>query len=142
MGRVSDGFVVFGRILSSYFSPNVGTFTSLIKGLFVQGRIVDATKLLKKLTAFGCEPNLITYNTLINGLCRIGNTTVALKLVEEMVANKGEFGVICKTDIVTYNIIIDGLCKDGFMDKAKEVFLCMKDRKINPDVVTSLIHSF
>ena len=55
-----------------------------------------------------------------------------------------EFGVVCKPNTVTYNTIIDGLCKEGFVDKAKELFLQMKDENINPNVVTynSLIHGF
>lgn len=89
MGRAIDGFVLLGRILRSCFTPNMGTFNSLIKGLCAEGRIPEAARLFKKLNVFGCDPNVITFNTL---------TLVALNLFEKMV---NEFGVICKPDVVT-----------------------------------------
>ncbi|GAY31710.1 hypothetical protein CUMW_287860 [Citrus unshiu] len=61
MGQVSLGFVVFGRILRSCFTPDAVTFTSLIKGLCAESRIMEAAALFTKLKAFGCEPNVITY---------------------------------------------------------------------------------
>ena len=42
-GRACDGFVVLGRILRLGFSPDAVTFTSLIKGLCREGRIMKAT---------------------------------------------------------------------------------------------------
>ncbi|KAH9656891.1 Fertility restorer [Citrus sinensis] len=89
MGRVSHGFVVLGRILRSCFTPDVVTFTSLIKGLCAESRITEAAALFTKLRVFGCEPNVFTYNTLINGLCRTGHTIVALNLFEEMTNGNG-----------------------------------------------------
>ncbi|GAY52880.1 hypothetical protein CUMW_145370, partial [Citrus unshiu] len=110
----------------SCFTPDAVTFTSLIKGLCADSRIMEAAALFTKLRVFGCEPDVFTYNTLINGLCRTGHTIVALNLFEEMANGNGEFGV------------------EGFVDKAMELFLQMKDENINPNVVTynSLIHWF
>ncbi|GAY61284.1 hypothetical protein CUMW_208750 [Citrus unshiu] len=126
IGRVLDGFIVFGRMLRGSFTPNVVVFTSLIKGLCAESRIMEAAAVFTKLKAFGCEPNVITCTTLINGLCRIGHTIIALNLFEAMADGNGEFGV------------------EGFVDKAMEMFLQMKDENINPNVVTytSLIHGF
>ena len=80
MGRVSLGFVAFGRILRSCFTPNAATFASLIKGLRAESRIMEAAALFTKHKAFGCEPDAFTYNTLITGLCRTGHTIVTLNL--------------------------------------------------------------
>ncbi|XP_031257989.1 putative pentatricopeptide repeat-containing protein At1g12700, mitochondrial [Pistacia vera] len=138
------GFVVFGLILRRGLRPDVVTFTSLIKVLCLEKRSLEAMELFKKMAVFGVRPNAITYWTLIKGLCQTGNTSVALRLHEEMVAGNGEGGVICKPDIVSYGSIIDGLCKDGLVDKAKELFLEMKGKRIKPDVVVfnSLIYGW
>ena len=53
VGRVCDGFVVFGRILRWGFSPNVVTLTSLIKGLCLENRSSEATRLYKKRLCLG-----------------------------------------------------------------------------------------
>ncbi|GAY64092.1 hypothetical protein CUMW_230900 [Citrus unshiu] len=123
---VSHGFAVLGESSGPCFTPDAVTFNSLIKGLCVESRIMEAAALFTKLKAFGCEPNVITYTTLINGLCRTGHTIVALNLFEEMANGNGEIGV------------------KGFVDKAKELFLKMKDENINPNAVTytSLICGF
>ncbi|XP_031265483.1 putative pentatricopeptide repeat-containing protein At1g12700, mitochondrial [Pistacia vera] len=138
------GFVVFGLILRRGLRPDVVTFTSLIKVLCLEKRSLEAMELFKKMAVFGVRPNAITYWTLIKGLCQTGNTSVALRLHEEMVAGNGEGGVICKPDIVSYGSMIDGLCKDELVDKAKELFLEMKGKRIKPDVVVfnSLIYGW
>ncbi|KAI9198692.1 hypothetical protein LWI28_020675 [Acer negundo] len=93
MGRACDGFVVLGRILRLGFSPDAVTFTSLIKGLCREGRIMKATQLYKNMIAFGCRPTAVTFGTLIDGLCRTGNTSAALRIHEQMVKGNGENGV-------------------------------------------------
>ncbi|TXG53686.1 hypothetical protein EZV62_018942 [Acer yangbiense] len=140
--RVCDDFVVFGAILRRGFNPSVVTFCSLIKGLCMEGRIMEATRLVKKMVTFGCRPDVVTYGTLIHGLCRTGHTIVALQLHEQMVNGNGKVGDICKPNVVWYNSIIDGLCKDGFTDKAKELFSEMKGNGIPVNAVTynCLIH--
>ncbi|GLT73734.1 hypothetical protein SLA2020_455720 [Shorea laevis] len=39
MGRISDGFLVLGKILRSGYSPNTVTFTALIRGLCMKDKI-------------------------------------------------------------------------------------------------------
>ncbi|KAK3182751.1 hypothetical protein Dsin_030037 [Dipteronia sinensis] len=141
MGRVGDGFVVFGALLRRGFHPDDATFTCLIKGLCSKGGIMEATG-LKKMIAFGCRPDVVTFSTLIHGLCRSDNTVVALQLHEQVVNGNSKYSVTCKPDVVWYGSIIDCLCKDRFIDKAKELFLEMKGRGIhaNSVIYNSLIH--
>ena len=120
MGSISDGFLVFGSILRRVFAPDAMTFTTLIKGFCTERRILEATKLFKKMVAFGRSPDIITYGALIKGLCQTGNTILALNLHEEMINRNDKSGVICKPDVVTYGSIIDGLRKDSLVDKANE----------------------
>lgn len=119
MGSISDGLLVFGSILRRVFAPDAMIFTTLIKGFCTERRILEATKLFKKMVAFGRSPDIITYGALIKGLCQTGNTIIALNLHEEMINRNDKSGVICKPD-VTYGSIIDGLRKDSLVDKANE----------------------
>ncbi|KAK3185182.1 hypothetical protein Dsin_032468 [Dipteronia sinensis] len=113
MSRFGDGFVVFGALLRRGFN-------CLIKGLCMEGRIMEATRLLKQMISFGRRPNVVTFATLIHG------SIVALQLHEQMVNRNSKYSVTCKPNVVWYGSITDGLCKDGFIDKAKELFLEMK----------------
>ncbi|KAI9176388.1 hypothetical protein LWI28_002173 [Acer negundo] len=71
MSRVCDGFVVFGALLRRDFNPSDVTFTCLIKGLCTEGKPMEATRLLKKMIAFGCRPSVVTFATVIHGLCQV-----------------------------------------------------------------------
>ncbi|KAL8151415.1 hypothetical protein V2J09_021223, partial [Rumex salicifolius] len=73
------GFSVFGLILKKGFRPNVVTFTSLVKGLCMEGRIVGAIRLFRRMEESGCRPNMTAYGTLIKGLCGTRNLDVATK---------------------------------------------------------------
>lgn len=114
MGSISDGFVAFGSILRRAFCPDAMAFTALIKGFCTEGRILEATKLFKKMVVFGCSPDV---GTSIKGLCQTGNAILALNLHEELINGNDKSGVFGKLDVVTYGSIIDGPCKDGYIDK-------------------------
>ncbi|CAI9300659.1 unnamed protein product [Lactuca saligna] len=75
-------------------------------------------------------------------LFRNGKIEAAVRLHEDIMNGNIGLGFICKPNIVCYSILIANLCKDGFIKKAKELFLEMKCRRISPDVVvyTSLIN--
>ncbi|XP_012845860.1 PREDICTED: probable LRR receptor-like serine/threonine-protein kinase At3g47570 [Erythranthe guttata] len=57
-------------------------FTTLLKGLFANGKVVDAEKLFKKALILKlCEPNEVMIMTVINGLCKNGHVHVARDLL-------------------------------------------------------------
>ncbi|XP_031267041.1 pentatricopeptide repeat-containing protein At1g62910-like [Pistacia vera] len=141
--RGSDGFVVFGAILMLGFSPNIVTFTCLIKGLCVERKIMESMELFKKMVAVGCRADVITCDTLIGGLCKTGKISVAIKLLEEMANGNKESGVICRPYVVVYNTIIDGLCKAGLVENARQLFLeHMVQRGVVPDIYTYTVEMF
>ncbi|KAK2661506.1 hypothetical protein Ddye_000080 [Dipteronia dyeriana] len=108
----------------------------------MDGSTVEATWLLMKMIYFSCKPNMVTFATLIWGLCRSDNTIVALQLHEQVVNWNSKYSVTCKPNVAWYGTMIDGLCKDGFINKAKELFLEIKCRGIHANAViyNSLIH--
>jgi pentatricopeptide repeat protein len=134
--HADSGFSVLAKIIKLGFEPSVVTFSTLVNGLCIEGRIARAVEFFNDMVARGYEPNLHTYNTIINGLCKIGDTSVAAGLLKKM----DEAG--CEPDVVTYNTIIDNLCKDRLVNEALDIFSQMKGKSIKPDVITytSLMH--
>ncbi|KAI5678571.1 hypothetical protein M9H77_09521 [Catharanthus roseus] len=114
------------------------TFNTLLKGLVLENRIIEANQLFMKLARDKacCEPNTITYSTCINGLCKSGFTERALALLSLMEQGK------CKPCVSAYNTVMDSLCKKRMVDEALKLFRQIMDRGIVPDVVTytSLMH--
>ena len=70
MGRMRDGFVVFGRILTGY--------------------IVEAIELFHTLRNLKFELNVEAYNCLIDGLCKSGRLEIAWKIFHSLL-NKAQF---------------------------------------------------
>ncbi|KAL8238670.1 hypothetical protein R6Q59_015237 [Mikania micrantha] len=111
--RTNEGFALLGCCFRRAVEPDVWTFNTLLDGLILEDRIVEAERLFKKLIKHKlCEPDVVTYNTMIKGLCKFGNNVMAIGLLRLM----DERG--CEPDIVAYSTIIDSLCKDKMIDDA------------------------
>ncbi|KDO38704.1 hypothetical protein CISIN_1g047518mg, partial [Citrus sinensis] len=144
MGRVSHGFVVLGRILRSCFTPDVVTFTSLIKvckpdaityntiidGLCKQGFVDKAKELFLKMKDKNVKPNVVTYTSVIRGFCYANDWNEAKRLFIEMM----DQGV--QPNVVTFNVIMDELCKNGKMDEASSLLDLMIQHGVRPDAFT------
>ncbi|KAJ9556857.1 LOW QUALITY PROTEIN: hypothetical protein OSB04_011471 [Centaurea solstitialis] len=138
MSCTNQGFAILAYGLRRGVVPNVHTFSTLLNGLILEDRILEAEKLFKKLIKGKfCVPNVVMYNTMIKGLCKFGINETAIALVKLMDERD------CKPDVVTYNTVIDSLCKDQMVHDALNLFKDMIFHKhILPTVVTynSLIH--
>ncbi|XP_026420465.1 pentatricopeptide repeat-containing protein At5g57250, mitochondrial-like [Papaver somniferum] len=77
MGKVDHGFCLLGEILKRGYHPDTVTFTTLIKGVCLQGNIDFAIKMFDKMTKTGIQSVAITCNTIIHGLCTTGEEYVA-----------------------------------------------------------------
>ncbi|KAL9998494.1 putative tetratricopeptide-like helical domain superfamily [Helianthus debilis subsp. tardiflorus] len=138
MSRTNDGFALLASCFRRAVVPNVFVFSTLLDGLVLEDRILEAEILFKKLIKQKlCEPDVVMYSTMIKGLCKFGNNDIAIGLLRLM----DERG--CKPNTVVYNTIIDSLCKDKLIDDAYKLFKEMVSHKgILPNVITytSLIH--
>ncbi|KAJ9556758.1 LOW QUALITY PROTEIN: hypothetical protein OSB04_011372 [Centaurea solstitialis] len=86
---------------------NVYTFSTLLNGLILEDRILEAETLFNKLIKGKlCEHDLYMYTVMIKGLCKFGTNDTAIALLRLM----DERG--CKQNTMTYSTIINGLCKN------------------------------
>ncbi|XP_071728844.1 pentatricopeptide repeat-containing protein At1g03540-like [Rutidosis leptorrhynchoides] len=136
--RTNDGFALLGICFRQAIVPDVWIYSTLLDGLVIEGRILEAEIFFKKLIKQNlCEPNVVMYSTMIKGLCKYGKNCTAIGLLRLM-NERGH-----KADVIAYNTIIDSLCKDKMIDDAFELFNEMVFRKgILPTVITytSLIY--
>ncbi|KAL8479331.1 hypothetical protein ACS0TY_026267 [Phlomoides rotata] len=76
------GLSILGIIFKSGCKPDATTFSTLIKGQFLDCKVPEAQKLFIKLLVLKmCEPDNVMILTLINGLCKAGQSTRALELL-------------------------------------------------------------
>ncbi|KAL0448163.1 UNVERIFIED_CONTAM: putative pentatricopeptide repeat-containing protein, mitochondrial [Sesamum latifolium] len=131
LNRVNFGFAILGSFFKRGYEPNVTTFNTLIKGLFLDDKVIEAQKLFKKLLTLKlCEPNEVTILTVINGLCKAGHTLTACDLLG--LFEKTSF----KPDVCSYSVVIDSLCKDRMVDEALQLLAKMIDKGISPNIVS------
>ncbi|KAL0414038.1 UNVERIFIED_CONTAM: putative pentatricopeptide repeat-containing protein, mitochondrial [Sesamum radiatum] len=122
LNQVDFGFAILGTFFKRGCEPDVTTFNTLIKGLFLVGEIAEAAKLFKKLLSEKlCAPN---------GLCIVGRWKDVKVLFNEMLDNK------IFPDLWTFNILVDAICKEGMVEEAENVLEIMVQRNVCPDIVT------
>ncbi|KAL0377130.1 UNVERIFIED_CONTAM: Pentatricopeptide repeat-containing protein, mitochondrial [Sesamum calycinum] len=131
LNRVDFGFAILGSFFKRGYEPNVYAFNTLIIGLFLDDKVVEAEKLFKMLLTLKlCEPNEVMILTVINGLRKAGHTLIAYDLL-------GLFEkASCKPNVFSYSTVIDSLCKDRMVDDALQLLAKMIDKGISPDIVT------
>ncbi|GKA00782.1 tetratricopeptide-like helical domain-containing protein [Tanacetum coccineum] len=111
--RTNEAFAVFGWNFKRGIIPDVVTFNTLLNGLVLEHKILEAEIFFKKLIK--------------DKLCR---WEVASKMLQEML----DVGI--SPNVHTFNILVDAFCKDGRVEEAEDVINIMLDRGIVPDIVT------
>ncbi|VFQ63130.1 unnamed protein product [Cuscuta campestris] len=147
------GFSVLGLFFKCGIEVSVVTFNTLIKGLCLNDRIVEAIELFKKLVREevcqvdnftyailmnglckmierGVSPGISIYNSLIQGLCNFCRWKEATKLINEMVGHN------VYPDVLTFTILVDAFCKEGRLKDAEAIIQIMIQRNTYPDVIT------
>jgi leucine-rich PPR motif-containing protein len=92
--------------------PDAISYTILMDGHCLAGRMKEAMKLLDDMVRVGLKPNATSYNTLLHGYCRA-------RLFREMLSNEVRPG------IVSYTTVLQGLFRSGKFSEAKGLYLNM-----------------
>ncbi|XP_037445086.1 pentatricopeptide repeat-containing protein At1g02060, chloroplastic-like [Triticum dicoccoides] len=105
-------------------SPNVITYTTMIKAYCVRGLADEALAVFNMMAADGVAPNRITYNTMIQGFCEAGRMELVKGLLET-----DSF----KPDTCTFNTLMSAHCGEGRIREAMEVFGQMAELHVSRD---------
>ncbi|XP_057774816.1 pentatricopeptide repeat-containing protein At1g12620-like [Salvia miltiorrhiza] len=74
-----SSFAIMGFFCKSGCEPNVATFGTLIKGLFLDDKEAEAVKLFENFLDLKlCEPNDVMILHVIDGLCKVGQVIAGL----------------------------------------------------------------
>lgn len=112
-GQVKEAWDFFlqmkkrGRKKGSECMPDVVSYTTVVHGLGLAGRIDTARKLLDEMISQGCLPSVATYNAFIQVLCKKDSIQNALEVFDEML-RRGY-----TPNATTYNSLIRGLFHGG-----------------------------
>nr|GEV77569.1 hypothetical protein [Tanacetum cinerariifolium] len=122
--RSNDAFAVLGSCFKGNIVPHTAIFNTLLNGLVVESRILEAERFFaKEITNKLCEPNVIMYSTMIEGHCKTHDYVAANDLLKLM------DGSGCKPDVVAYNTIIDSMCKHKMIEDAFKLLKQMVSQK-------------
>ncbi|KAL8535303.1 hypothetical protein ACS0TY_011083 [Phlomoides rotata] len=104
--RADYGFLVLGMFFKRGCALSAVTFSTLLRGLFMENKINEALELFLKITIEDlCEVDTILYGIVIEGLCKKMKIDTALKVFDEM-CDKG-----ISPNVIVYSSLICGLCR-------------------------------
>ncbi|CAN1220233.1 Pentatricopeptide repeat-containing protein At1g09900 [Linum perenne] len=124
-GRLDEAFEFVTS--NNGFRRHVDLYNTVLNGLCIAGRLVDAEKLLADMQ---CSPSVVTFKILIRTLCQKGLSGRAMKLLESM----PRFG--CVANPCHYNPVIQSLCKEKRMPEAIHCIEVMRLRGCDPNIAT------
>lgn len=131
LSRAHFGFAVLGCLIKNGYEPNVTTFNTLLKGLFLAGEIAEAEALFKKIVSFKlCEVNDVMILTVVNGLSKAGKSLIARDLL--LALERAGY----EPNVRAYNAVIDGLSKNEMLDDALLLLSEMVEKGVSPSIVT------
>lgn len=91
-----------------------------MNGLCQKLKLDDAFKVLTEMKERNLVPDFVIYKTLIEANRKEGNSYLAQKLEQEM---KGQG---CDPNLVNYSQLIDIYCTEGRLQKACDLYSCIK----------------
>ncbi|KAG5063753.1 hypothetical protein JHK85_004936 [Glycine max] len=101
----------------------------MLKSFCISGSIEEALELIRELKSKDLDLEPENYETLVRGLCKAGRITDALEIVD----------IMKRRDMVdgrVHGIIINGYLGRNDVDRALEVFQCMKESGCVPTIST------
>ncbi|RYR08059.1 hypothetical protein Ahy_B05g075607 [Arachis hypogaea] len=130
MENIELSLVSFAQMLKKECNPNIHTYSSLIKGCLLGGKLGEALELWNlmimegvksnvvlykpsyKMEKSSCSPNVTTYSTLISGFVKAGDLLGASAIWNKVI-NCG-----CHPNVVVYTTMVDVLCQMSMFNQA------------------------
>jgi len=121
-GRVADAEQVFKNCPS----PDVVTFTTLMKTFSEFDRFEAAKGLFEDMKRFGINPSLVTYSVMIDCLGKAGDLVGAQMIVDEMTIRGLSPNVVC------YTSLIRGYAQKGDLSGVLFLLKSMEESRLRP----------
>lgn len=112
------------------FRPNLITYTTAVDAFCREGRIDEASDLIRKMEKKGVILDAVLYSSWVCGYLKKGFLTEGLRKHRLML----EKGIM--PDVVSYTNIIDGLCNEGNVEKVFGLLNEMAKSGNRPNLVT------
>ncbi|CAK9183949.1 unnamed protein product [Ilex paraguariensis] len=126
-GDMGKARQVFDYMIQRGLTPDVVTYTRMLKGYCHVRCLQEACGLFRDMKARCIEPDVICYTALIDSHCKSDNLQDAEGLFNEMI-DRG-----LEPDIVTYTVLLCGYFRQGYVDRAVILFDEMSSKGIEPD---------
>ncbi|KAF1334025.1 Ppr repeat protein, partial [Globisporangium splendens] len=123
--------VVLDKMKAAGLEMNHITFHNLMSAYSKGGHMDKAIELFHNLPEYGLTPDDHTYAILMDAYGENGDYETALKLMEDLKAS-----TTMTPNLVHYNVILKACGKASKLTMAFQLYEEMKERKIQPDLVT------
>ncbi|CAL4954999.1 unnamed protein product [Urochloa decumbens] len=111
--------------------PGVVTYNTLMDGCVLSDDSAGALAFFNEMRSRGIAPSTVSYTTLMKVFAVSGQPKMAHKVFEEM-----ERDPRVSVDRAAWNMLVECYCRQGHVETAKQVVERMKERGVQPDVVT------
>lgn len=122
---------VFHSMMQRNVVPDVFTYSKLIDGYCLQGKVYEARNVFNSMASKSAAPDVHTYNILIKGYCKKKMIDDAMHVFRDM-HSEG-----LNPDLVTYNTLLKGLisCSDR-CSSALQLFDVLQAIGLKPNFFT------
>lgn len=121
---------IFDDMKQSGVSPDLITYSTMIKGYCKIGKIENALVTLNEMDSSGrIKPDEVLYNSLLDGCCKANELDLAHKVYLNMIA----LGI--SPSNVTYSILVKIYGKERNLNKALGVLDQMKENGVKPGLI-------
>jgi leucine-rich PPR motif-containing protein, mitochondrial len=122
----------------SGFEPGLVTLTAVVHALGLEGRVSEASNLVREMERKQLVGDLVLYSSMIHGYMNHGFLIEGLR-EHRLMLDKG-----IPADVVTYTTVIDGLCREGSVEKVMGFLDEMARCGAKPNLITymSLVGGF
>ncbi|KAF4675325.1 hypothetical protein FOL47_007943 [Perkinsus chesapeaki] len=123
------------RIVASGEVPAPKDFANMMKYYFAVGKTDEGLKLLEVMRSKEIVPDVVTCNTLISSCVNARRMDIAETILRELMKTGEDLGHSV-ADVVTFNTVMKGYSRQGNVAKCDELMQVLKDKEIQPTVVT------